>query len=323
MADGLLWLVVRRLAFGVPLIAAIVILTFLLVRLAPGDPAMLLAGDAPTPEFLSQIRAEYGLDEPLLHQLGTYLAKVAQGDLGRSIYFGRPVIDLILQHFPVTWLLVVVSMIFASLIGILLAVLAASHRDGPGDVAVSAISLLGFSIPTFWLGQLLVLLFAVHLGWFPATGMSSARVDNQGFAYVVDVAWHMALPVLTLLLFELAMITRYTRTAMIEALEKDYVVVAYAKGASRDRVLWTHALPNALSTTVTVIGLEFGVLLAGALVTEIIYGWSGIGRLFFDAVFRRDFPLLTGCFLFTSTVVVLVNIITDITVALLDPRVTR
>jgi peptide/nickel transport system permease protein len=214
-------------------------------------------------------------------------------------------------------------MFAASAIGILLGVVAADRRDTTVDAIVSGASLIGFSIPIFWLGQLLVLLFAVTLDWLPAGGMSSARVTYYGFDHILDVARHLVLPVTTLMLFELAMITRFTRAAMIEALGKDYVTVAYAKGASHGSVLWRHALPNALVTSVTIIGLEFGVLLAGAVVTEIIYGLPGLGRLFFDSIFRRDFQLMTGCFIFASAAVVVVNIITDILVGALDPRVGR
>jgi peptide/nickel transport system permease protein len=323
MLGALGLLVLRRLAMGVPLILIIVVFTFTLTRLAPGDPALLLAGDAPTPEFLAQVRAEYGLDKPLWQQLATYIVRAAQGNLGTSIYFGRPSLELILQHFPVTLLLTCVSMFFASLLGVFLGVVAADKRDTSIDAAVSGASLIGFSIPIFWLGQLLVLLFAVTLDLLPAGGMSSARVTYYGFDHILDVARHLVLPVTTLMLFEMAMITRFTRAAMIEALGKDYVTVAYAKGATHRRVLWGHALPNALVTTVTVIGLEFGVLLAGAVVTEIIYGLPGLGRLFFDSIFRRDFQLMTGCFIFASAAVIVVNIITDIVVAALDPRVGR
>jgi peptide/nickel transport system permease protein len=323
MRGNLGTLVLRRLALGVPLILIVVVLTFVLIRMAPGDPALMLAGDSPTPEFLAQIRREYGLDEPVWVQLLTYLGKALQGDLGRSIYFARPVSELIWQFFPVTLLLTAVVMLFASLIGILLGVWAGDRRDTATDAGIGLASLIGFSIPTFWLGQMLVLLFAVTLDWLPAGGMSSARTNYVGFDHVVDVARHLVLPVTTLTLFELAMIARFTRTAMIEALGKDYVTVAFAKGASHGRILFRHALPNALVTTVTVIGLEFGVLLAGAVVTEIIYGLPGLGRLFFDAIFRRDFPLLTGCFIFASTAVILVNIATDLVVGWLDPRVSR
>ena len=323
MLGGLGLLILRRLALGVPLVLIIIVLTFALVRLAPGDPALLLAGDAPTPEFLAQVRAEYDLDKPLQQQLLTYLLHAVQGNLGTSIYFGQPVTRLILQYFPVTLLLTTLAMFSASVLGIILGVVAADRRDTATDAIVGGVSLLGFSIPIFWLGQLLVLLFAVTLDILPAGGWSSARVTYYGFDYVLDVAQHLILPVTTLMLFETAMITRFTRAAMIEALGKDYVTVAYAKGATHSRVLWRHALANALTTSVTVIGLEFGVLLAGAVVTEIIYGLPGLGRLFFDSIFRRDFQLMTGCFIFASTAVVIVNIITDIVVAVLDPRVGR
>jgi peptide/nickel transport system permease protein len=323
MPGGLGWLILRRLALGVPLVLIIIVLTFALVRLAPGDPALLLAGDAPTPEFLAQVRAEYDLDKPLPQQLVTYLLHAVQGDLGTSIYFGVPVTQLILQYFPVTLLLTSLAMFTASVLGIVLGVVAADRRDTATDAIVGGASLLGFSIPIFWLGQLLVLLFAVTLDILPAGGWNSARFTYHGFDHVLDVAQHLVLPVTTLMLFETAMITRFTRAAMIEALGKDYVTVAYAKGASHGRVLWRHALANALTTSVTVIGLEFGVLLAGAVVTEIIYGLPGLGRLFFDSIFRRDFQLMTGCFIFASAAVVVVNIITDIVVAALDPRVGR
>jgi peptide/nickel transport system permease protein len=212
MLGGLGLLVLRRLAMGVPLILIIIVLTFALTRLAPGDPALLLAGDAPTPEFLAQVRAEYDLDKPMMQQLLTYIVRAAQGNLGTSIYFGVPVTDLILQHFPVTLLLTCLSMFCASAMGILLGVIAADRRDTPVDAIVSGVSLIGFSIPIFWLGQLLVLLFAVTLDLLPAGGMSSARVTYYGFDHILDVTRHLILPVTTLTLFEMAMITRFTRT---------------------------------------------------------------------------------------------------------------
>lgn len=323
MLGALGLLILRRLALGVPLILAIVVLTFVLTKVAPGDPALLLAGDAPSPEFLAQVRAEYDLDKPMSQQLATYLLRAMQGNLGTSIYFGKPVVSLIAQHFPVTLLLTCLSMFCASVFGVLLGVIAADRRDTPIDAFASGASLIGFSIPIFWLGQLLVLLFAVTLDWLPSGGMSSARVTYYGIDHVLDVARHLILPVTTLMLFEMAMITRFTRAAMIESLGKDYVTVAYAKGATHGRALWRHAFPNAVVTVVTIIGLEFGVLLAGAVVTEIIFGLPGLGRLFFDSIFRRDFQLMTGCFIFASAAVVVVNIATDVVVALLDPRVGR
>jgi peptide/nickel transport system permease protein len=313
----------RRLLLAIPVIVSIVVLTFLLIRLSPTDPAVLLAGDTPAPEFLQAIRAQYHLDEPVPTQLALYVASALRGDLGTSIYFRKPVIDLILAHAPVTLLLTVTSLGIASLLGVALAVSAAS-RPGTGvDTGVTALSLAGYSMPAFWIGQLLILTFAVWLGWLPSNGMASARESYEGFELLVDRLRHMALPVASLVLFELAIITRFTRAAMVQALRQDYVGVARAKGASATRVLWRHALPNALVTTVTVLGLEFGFLLAGSVVTEIVFGWPGLGRLFFDAIFRRDFPLLTGCFIFTSVVVVMVNMLTDALVSVLDPRTTR
>ena len=319
----MLSVLLRRLLFAVPLVLAVVIVTFGLIHLAPGDPAYLLAGDAPTPEFLAQIRAQYGLDQPLSVQLLTYIEHALRLDFGTSIYFKRPVFAVILERFPATLLLTVCALVIATIGGIPLGVTAARHRGTCTDGLLSTISLAGYSIPSFWLGQLLVLVFAMGLNWLPTGGYTSTRVSYTGFRYVLDVGQHLILPVASLALFELGLIARFTRTAMIEALGRDYITVAHAKGADDARVLWRHALPNALLTTVTVIGLEFGVLLAGAVVTETIFGWPGLGTLFYDAVFRRDFPLLTGCFIFAAVAVIVVNVATDLLYALLDPRVRR
>ncbi|WP_342132337.1 ABC transporter permease [Hydrogenophaga sp. OTU3427] len=313
----------RRVMMAIPVVMAIVVLTFVLIRLSPTDPAVLLAGDAPAPEFLERIRAQYHLDESIAKQLTIYVASALQGDLGMSIYFRKPVIELILEHAPVTFLLTISSLVMASAIGVSLAVLAASRPGTPTDTAVTALSLAGYSMPAFWIGQLLILTFSVWLGWLPSNGMGSTRETFEGFELFLDRIRHMALPVTSLVLFELAIVTRFTRAAMVQALRQDYVAVAHAKGASPARVLWRHALPNALVTTVTVLGLEFGFLLAGSVVTEIVFGWPGLGRLFFDAIFRRDFPLLTGCFIFTSVMVVLANMITDALVTVIDPRTAR
>jgi peptide/nickel transport system permease protein len=317
------FVVLRRMLFAIPLVLAVVVVTFGLIHLAPGDPAYLLAGDAPTPEFLAQIRQQYGLDKSLPQQLLGYILHAVQLDFGTSIYFKRPVFDIILDRLPATLLLTFCALLIASIGGVLLGVSAARHRGTRTDGLLSAVSLAGYSIPTFWLGQLLVLVFAMGLNWLPTGGYSSTRVTYTGLEHALDVAQHLVLPVASLALFELGLIARFTRTAMIEALDRDYITVAYAKGADEQRVLWHHALPNALLTTVTVIGLEFGVLLAGAVVTETIFGWPGLGTLFYDAVFRRDFPLLTGCFLFAATAVIVANLLTDLLYAALDPRVRR
>jgi peptide/nickel transport system permease protein len=313
-------LLVRRLIGAVPLVFAVVALTFFVVRLAPGDPAYILAGEAPSPEFLAQVRAENGLDKPVWQQFVTFLGHAATGDFGRSIYAGRPVFDVILERVPATALLAGTAMVLASLAGVLLGVAAAKRAGTAGDAAISILSLLGTSVPSFWIGQVLILVFAVWLGWFPVSGMVAARARYTGFNHYWDVAMHMALPVTTLSVYLVTLIARFTRTAMIEALSQDFILVTRAKGVSQRGILWHHAFRNAVVTTITVIGLEFGAVLAGAVVIEIVYGWPGLGRLFYDAIYRRDFPLLTGSFMFSALVVIAVNMLSDIACALLDPR---
>lgn len=313
----------RRLALAIPLLFTIVVVTFMLIRLAPGDPAYLLAGDTPTPEFLRQIREEYNLDKSWGEQLWIFLSKAAQGDFGQSIYYRKPVFQVVVERIPATLMLTLTALFLASLVGTVLGVVAAQNRNTAFDGLATTVSLLGYSVPTFWLGQLLVILFALVLGWLPSDGMTSVRASYTGWEHVLDVLTHMILPVLTLMMFELALITRFTRTAMIEVLSKEYVTTAHAKGLRGWAVLAKHALPNALLTTVTIIGLEFGVLLAGAVVTETVYSWPGMGRLFYDSIFRRDFPLLTGCFILSSTGVILANFVTDVVYALIDPSVYR
>ena len=316
-------LLLRRALLAVPLVFAVVALTFFFIRLAPGDPAQILAGDAPTAEFLAQVRAEYGLDRPVWTQFLAFLGKALTGDFGTSLYTKQPVFTVILERFPATVLMTGTAMIVASIIGILVGVSSAKRAGSHADTLISGASLLGYSVPGFWVGQLLVLLFAVSLDWFPASGMQAARASYTGWRHIEDVAWHMVLPVTTLAVFLLTMIARFTRAAMIDALDQDYVLVAEAKGASRNRILWHHAFRNACVTTITVIGLEFGAVLAGAVVVEIVFGWPGLGRLFYDAIYRRDFPLLTGAFMFSSLIVIAVNTVSDVTCALLDPRIRR
>jgi peptide/nickel transport system permease protein len=313
-------LLLRRLVGGVFLVFAVVTLTFFVIRLAPGDPAFILAGESPTPEFLAQVRAENGLDKPLPQQFATFLRHAATGDFGQSIYAHRPVFAVILERVPATALLAGTAMILASVLGVLLGVAAAKRAGTSGDAAISALSLLGTSVPSFWIGQLLVLLFAVWLGWLPVSGMVNARARYTGLYHVWDVATHMVLPVTTLAIYLVTLIARFTRTAMIEAMSQDFILVTRAKGVSARAILWHHAFRNAVVTTVTVIGLEFGAVLAGAVVVEIVFGWPGLGRLFYDAIYRRDFPLLTGSFMFSALVVIAMNTASEIVCALLDPR---
>jgi len=269
------------------------------------------------------VRQEYGLDRPLAAQFLTYLGKAMTGDFGTSIYFRRPVFAVILDRFPATALLTGSAMVVASMAGIGLGVAAARRAGTRADAAISIAALVGYSVPGFWLGQLLVLFFAVQLDLLPAGGMTTARTNHTGLALAADVAVHLVLPMATLAIFLLTMIARFTRAAMVDALGQDFVLVARAKGAGPGRVLWHHAFRNAVVTTVTVIGLEFGAVLAGAVVTEIVFGWPGLGRVFYDAINRRDFPLLTGSFIFSAALVIAVNTLSDVACALLDPRLRR
>ncbi|MBS7700477.1 MULTISPECIES: ABC transporter permease [unclassified Chelatococcus] len=323
MTMSLPGLVLNRVLLGIPTLLIIVTATFVLIRLAPGDPALILAGDAPTPEFLAAINERYGLDRPILEQLLIFLGQAIRFDLGTSIYYQQPVVDVVLQRAPATIILTASAILVAALAGVIFGVWAARHKGTNIDAGVGLASLLGYSLPAFWLGQLLILLFAVQLNILPAGGMTTARIQLSGAAYYLDVARHMVLPVLTLATFELGLIARFTRTAMVEALGRDYVLVARAKGGRMNYVVWKHAFPNAIVTTITIVGLEFGVLLGGAVVTETVFSWPGIGRLFYDAILRRDFPLLTGCFILSSIAVIVINLITDLLCAILDPRTRR
>jgi peptide/nickel transport system permease protein len=320
VASLLLRLLIRRFALAVPLVFGVVTLTFFLIHLAPGDPALILAGDAPTPEFLSAVRAAYGLDQSVWRQFVAFFCKAVAGDFGTSIYYGRPVFLVILDRLPATILLTGTALVVASSLGIIVGVAAAKRAGSRADTMISAVSLIGYSVPSFWVGQLFVLLFALQLHWFPAGGMTTVRARYIGVDAMLDVGMHMVLPVATLAVFLMTLTARFTRAAMVEALDQDFVIVAEAKGVCRRRIVWHHAFRNALVTTVTVIGLEFGAVIAGALVIEVIYSWPGLGRLFYDAIFRRDFPLLTGCFILTSTMVVVVNALTDVACAVIDPR---
>lgn len=324
MALILLQLLLRRIAFAVPMVLAVVTLTFFLIHLAPGDPALILAGETPTPAFLKAVRAEYGLDEPLHLQFMAFAGKAVTGDFGQSLYYNQPVMLVILDRVPASALLTLTALILAALLGVVMGVAAARRAGSRTDSLISIVAMAGYSIPGFWIGQFLVLVFAVQLNWLPSGGMTTVGVCfASAWSALVDLGSHMVLPVLTQVIFLVTLTARFTRTAMIEALDQDFVTVARAKGASQSRIVWHHAFRNAIAIIVTVIGLEFGAIIAGSLVIETVYSWPGLGRLFYDAIFRRDFPLLTGLLLFIATLVVLINVLTDVLCAAIDPRLRK
>ena len=313
--------VLRRLVRAVPAVIAVLVITFLMIQLAPGDAVDALAGaggDEATNEYL---RSYLQLDRPLWEQFGAYVSNLAQGDLGRSfVQGGTPVIDLILERLPATLLLMVTALAVSSVGGIALGALVARWPFGRFDAGVSSVSLVAFAIPSFWLAQLAVLVFAIRAGWFPIQGMTDARAEYTGLAAAADVARHLFLPVLVLATSELAFVTRVTRSGLLAEKSRDYVRTARAKGATERRVILNHALPNAMLPVVTVIGTRLGLLFTYAVVTETVFGWPGLGTLLLTASQSRDRPVLLGLVLLVSLSVVAANLVTDLVYGWIDPR---
>jgi ABC-type dipeptide/oligopeptide/nickel transport system permease component len=314
--------IVSRLLRAIPLLIGLATLNFLLIHFAPGDPISFLVGDAGADqEVIANLRRELGLDRPLHEQLASYLVAVASGDLGESFFFRRPVMDLLLSRLPATVLLMTTQLVIAAGIGIPLGVLAARARNTTLDTAISFFALLGFSVPVFWSAQILIMLFAVNLGVLPAQGMTSVRETYQGWDLVGDVGWHLVLPAFTLAVLHMALIVRITRASMIDVLPRDFVTTARAKGLRESKVVWSHAFRNGLLPVTTILGLEVGAILAGTVVTETVFGWPGIGRLIFESIVRRDYPVIMGGFLFAAVGVIVANLITDVAYGGLDPRI--
>ncbi|WP_165933608.1 ABC transporter permease [Aquabacter spiritensis] len=314
--------VVRRLAQAVPLIFVVILLNFFLIHAAPGDPIDFLVGsmDA-SPEYIEDLRREFGLDQPLGTQLWAYLTRMAHFDLGYSLRYRQSVLDLILSRMPATLLLMVTALVASSAVGILLGVIAAQRPYSATDQTSTFLALAGYSMPVFWLGQLVLIVFSLHLGWFPTQGMYSLRAPAEGWGRIVDVLHHLALPAFTYSLYHLALIFRLTRIKMQETLSLDFIVTARAKGASEGRVVYGHALRNAILPVVTVIGMNFGFMLAGSVLTETVFAWPGMGRLLYEAIQARDYPVLMGLFTVLSLMVIAANVVTDLIYAVIDPRV--
>ena len=312
----------KRIAQAVPLVLIIIAINFALIHAAPGDPVDILLGQGESdPQVVAQLRSEFGLDQALSVQLLRYYAKVLSLDLGQSFRYREPVAELIASRLPATLLLMGAALIVSTLVAVVLGVLAARKPYSAVDNSVTAIALAGYSMPVFWLGQLLLIAFALKLDWFPAQGMVSIRTPAEGFDRLLDIAHHLVLPALTYSLYHLALIFRLTRAKMQDVLAQDYIQTARAKGLSETQVIFGHALRNAWLPIVTVLGLNFGFMLAGSVLTETVFAWPGTGRLLYEAILARDYPVLMGLFVCLSSMVVLVNVLTDIAYALIDPRV--
>ncbi|OWT67896.1 MULTISPECIES: ABC transporter permease [unclassified Achromobacter] len=316
-----------RVGKALVVVLGVVIINFFLIRMAPGDPAAVLAGQAGASDaaYVEQLRTAFGLDKPVLTQLGLYLKGVATLDLGFSYRNHVPVIDLIAERLPATFLLMSCAFVFSIVLGVLLGVVAARARyDNRGrwlDSVVTSGALLLYATPLFWLSLMGILLFSVLLGWLPAFGMETVGANLAGWARVSDIAEHLVLPVITLGCFFMAVYVRLTRASMLEVIGMEFVKTARAKGVAPGRVIRAHVLRNALLPVITFAGIQLGQMAGGAVLTETVFAWPGIGRLMFDALLQRDYQLLLGIFLVTSVLVVVFNVITDIIYRLVDPRI--
>lgn len=305
------------------LLAGVVVLNFLLIRLAPGDPALVIAGEmgGTSPEILAEIRTEFGLDKSLPEQLGIYLLATAQGDFGKSYFFNQPVVALIGSRLLPTILLVISAQLLSIALGVFLGVMAARRPHGILSWLVAIVSTVGYAAPVFWTGLMLVVLFASVWPIFPVEGMTSARFRGGGIDYLLDVLHHLVLPAASLALIFLVQYARLARTAMIDVLGSDYVRTARAKGVPEYLVVFKHGLRNGILPIITVAGLQFGNLVSGALLIETVFNWPGMGRLAFDSILRRDYPVLLGILFFSAIMVIVANLLTDLSYRLADPRI--
>lgn len=315
--------IARRACGALLLVCGAVLLNFVLIHLAPGDPALMLAGEAggASEDILREIRQEFGLDRPLLVQFVVYGAKLLHADFGYSYFYRQPVLDLILSRVPASLLLATAALALAWILGIGFGVLAARHPGSFGSHVWSVISLVGHSMPVFWTAIMLVLLFSVKLAWLPTHGLTASGVTGGLMARLFDVALHLVLPALSLGFVFVAVYSRLTRASMLDALVSDFVRTARAKGLGEGRIVLVHALRNALLPVVTVAGIQVGQVLAGAILVETVFSWPGMGRLAFESLQRRDYPLLLGIMLLSSIAVIVFTLLTDIFYGLLDPRI--
>lgn len=320
---GLVPFIAGRMVKAVVILFAIVVLNFLLVHAAPGDPAMVMAGEAGAADakFVEQLREQFGLNKPLHEQLMTYVGTVAQGDLGFSYRQQRPVWDLIADRLPATLMLTLSAFVVALVGGILLGTLAAINSGKWSDSAITVVALLAYATPIYWVGLMLILLFSVSLGWLPAFGFETVGAGLAGLDRFGDILAHLVLPVFTLGLFYMAVYARMTRASILEVRDMDFVKTARAKGLRESRIVFGHILRNAILPVITVAGVQGGHLIGGSILVETVFAWPGIGRLAFDAVLQRDYQVLLGIFFVSSVMVIIFNILTDLVYTLVDPRI--
>ncbi len=312
-----------RAGYAVILLVAVLVLNFSMMHLAPGDVADTISqsmGGADQ-ELLDQIRADYGLDQPFYIQLGRYIGGVLQFDLGFSFFYNQPVTELILQRLPATLLLVITAQLLALFIGVIMGVVSARKPNGILSHFVTFLALFGYAAPVFWTGILLLIAFSLKVQWFPVAGMQDVTIEGGFWAHFVDVARHMVLPVITLGSLFLALYSRLARATMMETLGSDFVRTAKAKGLSTNQVVYKHALKNSLSPVITLAGLQFSAVISGAVLVEAVFSWPGLGTLAFQSIIARDTPTILGILFFSALVVIVGNLLTDLALRLVDPRV--
>jgi len=316
-------LIVNRLVYAFVLLFAVLVLNFTLMHMAPGDVADTISqsmGGADE-ELLIEIRKDYGLDQPYYQQLVTYIGKVLRFDLGHSFFFNEPVSKLVLERVPATLLLVITAQILALLLGVVLGVYSARKPNGILSHFVTLFALFGYSAPVFWTGILLLIAFSLQIPLFPVAGMRDVTIEGNFWVHAIDVMKHMVLPVVTLASIFLALYSRLARATMIETLGTDFVRTARAKGLPERQVVYKHALRNSLSPVVTLAGLQFSAVVSGAVLVEAVFSWPGLGTLAFQSIIARDTPTILGILFFSALVVIIGNLLTDLALRFVDPRV--
>ncbi|MCX7204413.1 MAG: ABC transporter permease subunit [Proteobacteria bacterium] len=328
--------ILRRLSVTIPTFLGITVLAFALIHMIPGDPVLVMVGERRLdPEFYRQALIRLGLDQPLYVQYWQYLLKVLQGDLGQSLVSHEPVIKDFWALFPATLELSICAMLVASVFGLAIGMIAAIRRGSWIDHTVMGAALTGYSMPVFWLGLQLIMLFSVQLDWTPVSGRIDLEYDITRVTglMLIDTLisgeegafksafMHLILPTIVLSTIPMAVIARMTRSSMLEVLREEYIRTARAKGLSRTRIVLVHALRNALMTVVTVIGLQVGTMLAGAVLTESIFSWPGIGKWLIDSISRRDYPVVQGGILLIATLIIIVNLLVDVLYGVINPRI--
>lgn len=326
---------IRRILVLIPTLLGMSIIVFLMLRLTPGDPAELLLGERATEASLQEVREHLGLNEPLHVQYGLFLKRLMKGDLGETIWTRQKVWIELKERFPATIELSVVALLISCFFGIIFGIVSASKQYSIFDYLSMLAALIGVSMPIFWLGLVFMLIFSLNLGWLPISGRLSVDIDIQAitnfyildailtrnWAALRDAVWHIIMPAFTLSTIPMAIVARMTRSAMLEVLRQDYIKTAKAKGLSNFKVTFKHALRNALIPVVTTIGLQFGVMLGGAILTETIFAWPGIGKWIYDAVMQRDYMVIQGGTLFIASVFIVINLAVDVLYAIINPRI--